>query len=111
MGYTFYKTEVAWNLRRNGRDSLGFRWISPLGFGELSFSREANAENWDCDFECMSRQFVIAALRHFLSTAPAVRKAKNRRWNKRRMDPRVLAKYLMYRVENGSISDGGGLIC
>lgn len=37
-----------------------------VGFGELTFY--ANSSGWQCETECMSKDFINAVLKHFFDT-------------------------------------------
>lgn len=103
----FVSVEVRWNYKHTDRESMGFCWAAKkMGFGEISFGRNSHAEStpWGCDSECMSEEFVVAALKFYLKTAPKQRKAKNRRWNKRRNDPRQMAQYVIDHISEFGIN-------
>jgi hypothetical protein len=96
--WDFISVSVGWNYRRKDRECIGFQWgARKFGFGEISFGRwlKPEAKGWTCDSECMSSTFVRAVLEHFLATGPKTRRANNLRWNKRRMDPKKMARYFL----------------
>ena len=42
-------------------------WTANLGFGELNFYYDTEKNEWECDSECMSKEFCAAVLDKFLS--------------------------------------------
>ena len=43
-------------------------WVANLGFGELTFYYDTKTQEWECDSECMSKEFCSAILDHWLET-------------------------------------------
>lgn len=42
-------------------------WTANLGFGELNFYYDTKKNEWECDSECMSKEFCKAVLDKWLS--------------------------------------------
>ena len=41
-------------------------WSANIGFGQLTFSYDTKTDKWDCDTECMSKEFCNAVLQKWL---------------------------------------------
>lgn len=49
---------------------IGFQlqWEANIGFGSLTFIYDTKDKTWDCDSECMSKEFCLEVLKKWLES-------------------------------------------
>lgn len=68
--YEIYDVEAEiYKANEHYRNTIVFRlnWTANLGFGELNFYYNTDKNEWECDSECMSKEFCSAVLDKWLS--------------------------------------------
>ena len=67
--YTIYRVEgeiFKANERFPNIMVFNLFWEADSGFGELEFSYNTETKEWECDDECMSKEFCSAVLNRWL---------------------------------------------
>ena len=67
--YEIYNVEAEmYNCNMYYPDCIGFllSWEANLGFGQLTFLYNTKTQRWECDSECMSKEFCVAVLDKWL---------------------------------------------
>ena len=67
--YDITRAELhTWTNHQAKTNGFIIEWTcKKIGFGELTFHIDSSGK-WQCDTECMSKEFIDAVLKHFFDT-------------------------------------------